>query len=57
MMKPQATIEDLAVTDAVETDPEDTVAEVAHEVESLSAIRVTATHGTSTNPGASDEDN
>lgn len=57
LMKPQATIKDLAATDALESDLDDMAAEVALEVESLSTIRVTATHGTSTNPGASDEDN
>lgn len=57
LMKPQATITDLAATDALESDLDDMAAEVAFEVESLSTIRVTATHGTSTNPGASDEDN
>jgi hypothetical protein len=57
MMAPQVTIDDLEGSAALETDPDVVSVDVAYDVESLSTIRVTATHGTSTNPGASDEDN
>ena len=54
---PEAKIEDLEMSGTVEGVPADDSIDIASDVESLSAVRVTATHGTSTNPGASDEDN